>query len=306
MLVLEPWSWLRYRFIHARLESGVIDSTTLRVPSPGEKFLRYYRKYLVAHRIDVWPHSRLRFGFSESVIYGSGGLDLGYLIPMVDLLHVQHATGGRDNVQLAADATILWPRYTALNASVFVDEFSSSVMFDSQRNRNWIAVQLGIRVADLWGKWHGSTIRAEYTRLNPWVYEHRDPWSTFASAGVGTLAKTYQYSLGHWLGQNADDIYFELAYDLPVRATLTLWGEQTRKGQPATILTQPYDLAAGYRATPFLAGPVERNQRFGITAQWSTWRHVSVEGGVTGDWEKRGSTKNTEWSANLGVQVGAW
>ncbi len=306
MLLLEPWEWLRYRFVHARLESGVLDSTTLRISDVGERFLRYYRKYLVAHRLDFWPDRRLRIGLGQSVIYGAGDFDLAYLVPMGDLLHVQHATGGRDNVQLAADATLFWPRYTAMSAALFVDEFSTSLMFDSQKNRNWIAGQVGFRVADFWGVWRGSTLRVEYTRLNPWVYEHRYPWGTFASAGVGILSRTVQYPLGHWLGQNADDVYIELSYCFPPPVTVTVWGERTRKGQPSTIQTHPYDVRSGYRASPFLSDPKESSERLGVRARWNTWRHVNFEGSVSHEWNDDSLRKSSEWLVELAVQLGNW
>ena len=38
-------------------------------------------------------------------------------------------------------------------------------------------------------------VTVEYTRLNPWVYEHKNEVTNF---------KHLKYSLGHWLGQNGD------------------------------------------------------------------------------------------------------
>ena len=84
-----------YRFLHAQLESGIVDTTTIIRPSERERFSRYYGKYLAAHRFDIWPIPQLRFALNQSVVYGASGMDFGYLSPMVDLRYIQHSKGDR-------------------------------------------------------------------------------------------------------------------------------------------------------------------------------------------------------------------
>ena len=45
----------------------------------------------------------------------------------------------------------------------------------------------------------------EYTRLNPWVYEHKNEVTNF---------KHLKCSLGHWNGQNLDQIRLQFNYQL--------------------------------------------------------------------------------------------
>lgn len=276
MFVLTPWRWLRYHFVHAQLESGIVDSATIRHPD-SQAFSRFYDKYLVAQRMDIYPTSRLRLAAYQSVVYGARGLDVGYLLPLVDLRHIQHTKADRDNVQLGADLTLWWPRRTALSAALFVDELRTSVMFDEKRHRDWIAFQFGMRAADLWGLWRGTMLYFEYTRVNPFVYDHRYPWSTFATAGNGGQNEHIQYPLGYWLGQNADDLYGELALDVTASLKLTLWAEHTRKA-PSPPAADGY--AADYRAVPFLSGPVTSVTREELAARWRTRRNIVIEGAI--------------------------
>jgi len=301
-LELRPWRWLSYRFVHAQLESGIIDSETVRHPTPRETFSRFYPKYLVAQRLEVWPLPRVRAAVNESVVYGASGIDLGYLVPLIDLRHVQHAKSDRDNVQLGADVTVWWPRRTALSAGLFIDELKTSVMFDAKHNRNWVAGQVGLRVADLWGLAPGSMTRVEYTRVNPWVYEHRYPWSTFMTAGNGPGGPI---PLGYWLGQNADDLYGEISYDVTGALRLTAWAEHTRKGRAATVGTQPYDGLA-YQATSFLAGPVTRTWRAETSLAWRTWRHLQVEGAIGHERTSDAAGRRTDWYVRVGAAWGRW
>ena len=61
----------------------------------------------------------------------------------------------------------------------------------------------------------------EYTRINPWVYEHKYESTTY---------KHYNYTLGHWIGQNADQVKIQFNYQ-PVRGLrFELYFEGLRKG----------------------------------------------------------------------------
>ncbi len=307
MIVLQPWGWFTYRFLHTQLESGIVDTTTIIRPSERERFSRYYGKYLAAHRFDIWPIPQLRFALNQSVVYGASGIDFGYLSPMVDLRYIQHSKGDRDNVQLGFDFTLFWPRYTAISGALFIDELRIATMFDDAKSRNWVAAQIGVRVEDLWGALPRSTVLLEYARLNPWVYEHRYPWSTFASAGIGVGSRVgpIQYPLGHWMGQHSDGLYAEVRYDIGKRHGVSVSAERIRQGIPAVVSEQPYD-GANYRATPFLSGPVTTTWRSEIAWTWLGWRHVVSEAAV-GWTDVNGPVEDTsELSARVGIRWNAW
>ena len=303
-VMLHPWDWLRYRYIHVQLESAIVDSGTTREPYPGQVFTRYYGKFLVAQRIEIAPTNLLRLGFNQSVVYGASTFDLGYLVPLVDLRNVQHAKGDRDNAQLALDATLFWPRYTAWYGALFIDELSMTKMFDDEQNRNWVAVQVGTRVSDCLGYVPGLMVRLEYTRVNPRVYAHRYPWSTFETAGIGLYGRPVHYPMGYWLGENSDDLYAEVSYEVGGSLSLSLWGERTRKGESPPV---PEAYGTGtYSATPFLWGDVETTWRSYASASWRTWRQIVVEGAVGYEHVSSPGVDSGEWIAQVTFVWNRW
>ena len=304
MVTITPWNWLRYRYTHVQLESGIVDSATIRHPYPTQEFSRTYGKWLTAQRIDVMPFRWLRIGLNQSIIYGAAGFDFGYLMPLVDLRHIQHAKGDRDNTQLGADVSVYWPRYVAWYGAVFIDELSLSKVFDSEKNRNWIAYQFGVRVAHGMGYLPGSMIRVEYTRINPRVYAHRYPWSTFTNAGLGLWGADMQYPLGFWLGENSDDLYAEASYDITGRLRVTMFGERTRKGDPPPV-EEAY-LLSTYTATPFLWGDVETTWRGCGAVTWRTWRQLTLEGAVGYEKVSAPDGSEGEWNFRLSAAWNKW
>jgi hypothetical protein len=226
---------------------------------------------------------------------------------MVDLRHVHNGKGDRDNVQIGADMTLCWPQYTMFSAALFVDELSIAPISDAEKSRNWVAGQFGVRVFDLWGLWPRSTVRIEYTRLNPWVYEHRFPWSTFASAGVGVGSRgtPVQYPLGHWLGQNADGFYGEVVWYPLALVEAVVKIERTRHGTQALAAEQSYS-GPDYRATPFLSGPVVSVWRTELRIVKFTKCHTILGMSVGYEHVDLPAVTNGEWSAKVDFSWNMW
>ena len=165
---------------------------------------------------------------------------------MVDVRYIQHSKGDRDNVQLGVDATLFWPRYTAISGALFIDELRIATMFDSDKSRNWIAAQIGVRVEDVWGLVPRSTTLIEYTRLNPWVYEH-------ASHALIRVRRYWcwldtSHPLPTWALVQRDGLYGEFRYDV---------GNVIRFGISGVVRWDPSSggsvtvYGARYRAIPF-------------------------------------------------------
>ena len=102
----------------------------------------------------------------------------------------------------------------------------------------------------------------EYTRTNPWVYNHKYPDATYQSS---------QYDLGDWIGQNADDLYLEANYRPYRDLKVGLAFESLRKGAMDSTKFQ-YMLPT----PPFLYGPVIKKQSFGVTAQYEIVRDMFI------------------------------
>jgi hypothetical protein len=100
-----------------------------------------------------------------------------------------------ENSQMFMDISCrVFPK-THLYGSIFVDEINFGKMFDSKNQTNLLSFKGGFRITNLL---KNTSFTLEYTRTNPWVYVHPISTTTFASNN---------YNLGHYLGQNAEEIF---------------------------------------------------------------------------------------------------
>jgi len=140
-----------------------------------------------------------------------------------------------------------------------------------------------------------SEVILEYSRLNPWVYSHKYPAATFSNNG---------YDLGHWIGQNGDNLYAEILYQ-PIRVLkMSGFYEHYRKGGFK-------DVAFQYM-TPsqkFLYGPLREERSFGVTASYQFVR----DGFLIGRFRNRKITdeaapllSRTLPEISLNVSYGIW
>ncbi len=118
-----------------------------------------------------------------------------------------------------------------------------------------LALTLGSKKVDLFVP--NLDISLEYTRINPWVYEHRVETTTY---------KHIDYYLGHWLGQNADQIRAQFDYSFMRGLNLSLYFERVRKGGLEDI----YYAYAGMdeKDLPFLYEPLREDFRIGLNINY--------------------------------------
>jgi hypothetical protein len=205
-LTLNPVKWFSFEYLHGWLVSDVIDSTASYMQSNGELRTVFRDKYIAANLWTFRPMKRLYFTFGNSIVY-SDKFNPVYLIPFLFYKSVDHtlnSTGSNHNFrgqnsQMFINLVSRQLKYTELYLSVFVDEMSISNMFNSQKQSNHISLKMGTRVSLPWKI--NTSIVIEYTRTNPVAYRHFFDVSTYSSNS---------YGLGHYLGENAQEIYAAL------------------------------------------------------------------------------------------------
>jgi hypothetical protein len=196
----------------------------------------------------------------ESEIYGSRGPELIYLIPVMFYFAAEHYNNDQDNKQVFGTVDINNVKNFNFYASLFIDEIQTGEIFNTAQQRNQIGVTLGTRAYDL--LFPNTDMLIEYTRTNPWVYNHKYPDATYQS---------HDFDLGDWIGQNADDLYLEANYRPCRDLKVGLAFESLRKGAMDSTKFQ-YMLPT----PPFLYGPVIKKQSFGVTAQYEIVRDMFV------------------------------
>ena len=267
-LDLHPTSWLRFNYIHAWLNSDIIDSTSsYSTYRTGVMRDVYRNKYLASHTLTLTPANGLDISLGESIIY-SDKLEISYLIPIMFFRLADHYLSNGNNNAGSNSQFFLGIssrnqiKNTHLYGTWFVDEFTLSGAFDPQKQRNQFGFTLGASVTDL--PINNLTTTVEYTKIYPFVYSHYIPTQTYKSSS---------YLMGDWMGNNADLIYGSLNYRLVRGLQATLWAEYIRKGA-AGMESQQYQQPQ----PPFLFGLRNNYTWWGIDVKYEIMHELFVRG----------------------------
>lgn len=213
-LQLTPCKWFQFDYFHAWLPSNVIDSTYWYVEKDNEGIVqREYRpanKFMAANMFTFMPIKYIQFSFGNSIIYAERNVQAQYFIPIaffksLDHLFTKGLNSENQNSQVFASITIRPTDHLRLYGSFFLDEFKFARLKPSNREKNPISYQVGFN----WSGWpvRGLSLRGEFTRTYIATYKHSIPVLDYTSNS---------FNMGHYMGDNAQSIFVQLAYR-PVR-----------------------------------------------------------------------------------------
>ncbi|MBN1951167.1 MAG: hypothetical protein JW801_08180 [Bacteroidales bacterium] len=235
-LHLAPADWFEFNYVHGWLVSGVMDS--LRSYSyNGVQHNIYHSKYISANLFTFKPWKRLNLSVGNSVIYSDQYLNPAYFIPVFFYKSVDHSyygstSFGGQNSQMFIDISNRLIRNVHMYYSMFIDVMSFGSLFDPETHANHWSMLGGIRYSNLLPN---TTLTLEYVRNHPLVYKNDN---------LTTLYNSNWYSLGHYLGDNAQELY--VAVDLRPWKTLHLqaWFSLAQKG-PDRVYDRTSDPVTG-------------------------------------------------------------
>lgn len=216
-------------------------------------------KYLVGRRIEVRPFDTLQLAISETAVYGNRSVEFLYINPFVPITVAERHLGNKDNNMISFDGTVFIKNRVKLYTEILLDDFSFAENLFHNFVNKW-GVMLGANWIDPFGL-ENTDFRFELTRIQPFVYTHREPINTYSN---------YDNVMGHWLGPDADDWYFEISHQFHKNLRLGSAWEQRRRGNNDIHQgTEPEDAQIH-----FLDGVVERNRFLSLLAQWQVWRDI--------------------------------
>jgi hypothetical protein len=266
-----PLKWLQFNYTHGWLHSGLIDSARTYPKGNtvyGTDRELYIQKFFASHSLNFYPIKGLSFSLGESMVY-SDRLKFAYLLPIMFFkAYDQHdskynvPTGSNGQFFLQASSRNHLPK-THLHATLFIDEIRMSKIFNKAESRNQIGFNLGASITDVLVPY--LTLGMEYTRLNPFVYQNLIPAQNYSS---------HKYSLGDWIGQNADRFTYWVKYNPAPRLSMKIQLEQLRKGQDGTLNDQ-------YFAEPqpsFLSTGHESQKQILLEARYQLLNQLSIRG----------------------------
>jgi len=229
--------WLTFEYTHAVLSSGIIDTpNSYRVDNGGvfggQRF-RPIPKYYVNHSVLINLMKGLQLQVGESVIY-TDKIQPGYFLPLMFFKAWDQYISG-NNLNAGANTQIFAQissrnqlKNTHFYTTLFIDEISPQVIFNSAKSRNQLGFNLGGSITDIPGLPY-VTLNAEYTRINPFVYQNLLPAQFYNNNG---------YVMGDWMGSNSDRLIGEIKYTPIPRLRLSVRHEMVRKGGENSIEQQ--------------------------------------------------------------------
>jgi len=230
---MKPAKWIEFNYIHGSLVSQILDSSkTYGVGSALRK--DFIPKYLAANLVTIRPCKNFYFSLGNSIVYADKYIQPIYLIPFMFYPSADHTMNGAgsnalgENSQMFLDMSLRCIPKTHLYSTLFIDEVNIGKMLNPIKQTNLFSFKAGIRFTNII---KNTSFTFEYTRTHPWVYVHPIATTSFASNN---------YNMGHYLGQNAEELYGGIKFK-PLRGlTLDAGITYARKG-----LVQPFILVNG-------------------------------------------------------------
>lgn len=234
-LKLEATNWLSLHYFHGWLNSEVLDSSKSYNSGVLERRVMV-PKFIAANYISIMAIPRFYFSIGNSIVY-SDQFHPAFLIPFTfykSLDHTIYAGGGNAggaNTQLFLDLSSRNIKHLHLYGSLYIDEISFSRMWKKDKHSNFISSKLGAQWSNIMNS--NITLNGEATLTNPMTYRHFINSTTFASN---------QYTLGHYLGDNAFTYTFQLDYRPIARLKCSIGAELATKGNSYTYTENGEDV----------------------------------------------------------------
>ena len=225
-LNLNPVHWFDFNYFHGWLVSNVIDSTRSYITDNGLRRDVMVGKYVAANMFSFKPWKGIHISFGNSVIYSADSPHPAYLTPIFFFKSVDHWLNSTDHVgsyvgqnsQMFMNLSVYRLPLTHVYGSLFVDEFKMSRISDPEEHNFW-SYKIGVKHQLKWLKDLNFII--EYTRTSPNTYQHNISTTTFESN---------DYNLGHYLRDNADELFVKMHYKPYKRLMFALSYSKIRKG----------------------------------------------------------------------------
>ena len=264
-----PTKWMSVNYMHAWLQSGVIDS--LKSYGTGNSVYGGQResfipKFYAIHFVEVRPMKGLSVHLGESIVY-TDQLEPAYLMPLTffkaydnNKYNDKITTGANGQFFMGISSRNQIPK-THLYAQLFIDEIRVSNIFNSTKSRNQIAYQIGASVTDIGLPY--LTLTAELNKVYPFVYRNFLPAQNYSNSN---------YPLGDWMGSNADRIELIANYHPKPRLNLRAYYRMMAKGGAGSIEQQ-------YFLTPspiYGFDPQYKTNKFSFESSYELYSNVNI------------------------------
>lgn len=185
---------------------------------------REYRpRYMSAHRVEILPYPGVDIGLSEVMVFADR-YEPRYLNPIIPF-HVLQTEDIRNNGLFGAYFDITLVPSVEFYGEVMVDDFQiPDLEAGLDAFRVWNS-KYGILVGAYWADPLGSKdtdVCLEYAFVNQYAYTHKYDITRYTHQG---------FVIGHWMGTDADDLWFDTKHWLTDKLRVSLTYERERQGE---------------------------------------------------------------------------
>ncbi|GAB1350628.1 hypothetical protein MASR1M107_28430 [Ignavibacteriales bacterium] len=267
-----PVSWFRFNYFQGWVNSLIYDSSAAfwshtESVSPS-RIIPYKDKYVVANLATFSVMDELDLSIGNAFVYGPN-FRFETLIPFLYYKVMDHNTGriaGDDgNGMIFSDFKVRFPKDYLFYGSTYIDVINLRDLLNGRFDNQWLAFTVGAKRFNLFIP--NLDVSIEYSRVNPWNYENRNDLASYKHLG---------YQLGHWIGQNADQLRLQVNYSHFRGLKHFVYAEWVRKGVEADIAIA-YN-AKKYGTVAFLQGPLRRDFRLGLETTWEPLHELKLRG----------------------------
>jgi hypothetical protein len=242
-------------------------------------------RMISTHRLDVKFAKWIRGGFYESVITNSSAFSFVHLSPFSFITSADLNTGivsqWVGNTFMGFDVEVKPMKNVVMQGTLLIDDLSLGSIGnnDYTANDNKFGYQAGVMWNDAFTL-DGFSGVVEYTRLDPFVYTHRENKQQFTNWGL---------SMGHHLPPNSDEWAFKFDYNLMARLNIGVIFQFQRSGEGFTYdslgnINTNYggNINHGERfyetiKNKFLQGDRVNRSIVGLSMRWEPVRQWGVE-----------------------------
>ena len=267
-----PVSWFRFNYFQGWVNSLIYDSSAAfwshtESVSPT-RIVPYLDKYVVANLASFSVIDELDLSIGNAFVYGPN-FRFETMIPFLYYKVMDHNTGriaaDDGNGMIFSDFKVRFPKDYLFYGSTYIDVINFRDLLNGRFDNQWLAFTVGAKRFNLFIP--NLDVSIEYSRVNPWNYENRNDLASYKHLG---------YQLGHWIGQNADQLRFQVNYSHIRGLRHFAYLEWVRKGIEADIAIA-YN-ANKYGTISFLQGPLRKDFRFGLETTWEPYHEVKLRG----------------------------
>lgn len=216
------------------------------------------KRYFAGHRLEIRPTKGLEIGLTEVVVWGGPGrqLEAFYLNPFLPYYWEQLNAGVDDNPLWSVDVSYLVPNGPMLYGEFLIDDFQ--IDFVSEPHQ--VGWMLGTNWARPMGV-SGSFFTFDWSHIEPGVFGQNRPYNRYLNHRVG---------MGSVMGPDADRLFVRLRQHVSAPMSLTIQGEQIRKGEREIATPQNSTLVRN----EFPSGIVETRTSGSLTLMYRPDAHL--------------------------------